>query len=116
MRRMMRGTYPENIRHRFMLELISMCSMMAAMAPVLVVLMMIRDLRAMLLAEPLFWTMMSLGMIDGFAIAFPVNVWMVARNKGRPDDDAAFPRRRPRAHQRRLTLGALFNVASALAC
>src|SRR3546814_2443949 len=29
--------------------------------------------------EPLFWMVMSSGVIAGFAVAYPVNVWMVAR-------------------------------------
>src|SRR3546814_7702940 len=29
--------------------------------------------------EPLFWMVMSIGVIAGFAGAYPVNVWMVAR-------------------------------------
>ena len=51
--------------------------MMAGMAPVMVALMMGRDMRAMWPGEPLFWMVMSLGIIAGFAVAYPVNVWMV---------------------------------------
>ena len=79
MRRMMGGTYLENVRHSFLPELISMNCMMAGMAPVMVALMMGRDMRAMQPSEPLFWMVMSLGVIAGFAIAYPVNVWMVSR-------------------------------------
>jgi manganese oxidase len=43
-------------------------------------LMMGRDMRAMEPTEPLFWGVMSLGVIVGFATAYPVNVWMVSRN------------------------------------
>jgi len=53
--------------------------MMAGMAPVMVFLMMGRDMRAMWPGEPLFWMVMSLGVIAGFAVAYPVNVWMVSR-------------------------------------
>ncbi len=42
--------------------------------------MMGRDMRAMQPTEPVFWLVMSLGVVVGFAVAYPVNVWMVARN------------------------------------
>jgi manganese oxidase len=79
MRKTMGGTYADNVRRSFLPELISMNCMMAGMAPVMVFLMMGRDMRAMWPAEPLFWMVMSLGVVAGFAIAYPVNVWMVAR-------------------------------------
>jgi FtsP/CotA-like multicopper oxidase with cupredoxin domain len=56
-----------------------MNAMMAGMAPVMSLLMMGRDMRAMEPTELLFWGVMSLGVIVGFAVAYPVNVWMVAR-------------------------------------
>ena len=79
MRKTMGGSYAVNVRRSFLPELISMNCMMAGMAPVMVFLMMGRDMRAMWPGEPLFWMVMSLGVIAGFAIAFPVNVWMVTR-------------------------------------
>jgi FtsP/CotA-like multicopper oxidase with cupredoxin domain len=79
MRKMMGGTYLQNVRRSFLPELISMNCMMAGMAPVMVALMMGRDMRAMWPGEPLFWVVMSLGIVAGFAIAYPVNVWMVSR-------------------------------------
>ena len=79
MRKMMGGSYVENVRRSFLPELISMNCMMAGMAPVMVYLMMGRDMRAMWPGEPLFWMVMSLGVVAGFAIAYPVNVWMVSR-------------------------------------
>jgi hypothetical protein len=42
-------------------------------------LMMGRDMRAMVPTELLFWGVMSLGVIAGFASAYPSNVWLVAR-------------------------------------
>jgi FtsP/CotA-like multicopper oxidase with cupredoxin domain len=78
MRKTMGGTYAENVRRSFLPELISMNCMMGGMAPVMVFLMMGRDMRAMWPGEPLFWMVMSLGVIAGFAIAYPVNVWLVA--------------------------------------
>ena len=79
MRKTMGGTYGANVARSFLPELISMNCMMGGMAPVMVLLMMGRDMRAMWPGEPLFWTVMSLGVVAGFAIAYPVNVWMVAR-------------------------------------
>src|SRR3546814_10410418 len=79
MRRMMGGTYLQNVRRSFRPWLISLNCMMAGMEPVMVALMMGRDMRAMWPGEPLFWMVMSIGVIAGFAVAYPVNVWMVAR-------------------------------------
>src|SRR5258708_3429947 len=78
MRKMMGGTYTANVRRSFLPEFISMNCMMGGMAPVMVLLMMGRDMRAMWPGEPLFWMVMSLGVIAGFATAYPVNVWLVA--------------------------------------
>lgn len=79
MKSMMGGTYWENVRKSFLPEFISMNFMMAGMAPVMSFLMMGRDMRAMEPTELLFWGVMSLGVIVGFVIAYPSNVWMVAR-------------------------------------
>jgi FtsP/CotA-like multicopper oxidase with cupredoxin domain len=80
MKLMMGGTYWQNVRNTFLPEFISMNFMMAGMAPVMSFLMMGRDMRAMEPSELLFWGVMSLGVIAGFATAYPANVWMVARN------------------------------------
>src|SRR6184192_1996306 len=80
MKSMMGGTYLENVRKSFLPEFISMNFMMAGMAPVMSFLMMGRDMRAMEPTELLFWGVMSIGVIVGFIIAYPVNVWMVKRN------------------------------------
>jgi FtsP/CotA-like multicopper oxidase with cupredoxin domain len=79
MRDMMGGSYGQNVRRSFLPELLSMNMMMAGMAPVMIFLMMGRDMRAMWPAEPLFWFVMSLGITVGFTIAYPVNVWLVAK-------------------------------------
>jgi len=78
MKSMMGGTYFENVRKTFLPEFISMNAMMAGMAPVMSLLMMGRDMRAMEPTEFLFWGVMSFGVLAGFALAYPVNVWMVA--------------------------------------
>jgi len=77
MRKMMGGSYTDNVKRMFLPELLSMSAMMAGMAPVMSLLMMGRDMRAMQPTELLFWGVMSLGVIVGFALAYPVNVWMV---------------------------------------
>jgi FtsP/CotA-like multicopper oxidase with cupredoxin domain len=79
MRDIMGGTYAENVRRTFLPELLSMNMMMAGMAPVMILLMMGRDMRAMWPSEPLFWFVMSLGVVVGFLVAYPVNVWLVAK-------------------------------------
>jgi FtsP/CotA-like multicopper oxidase with cupredoxin domain len=79
MRAIMGGRYSENVRRSFVPELLSMNMMMAGMAPVMILLMMGRDMRAMWPGEPLFWFVMSLGITVGFLIAYPINVWLVAK-------------------------------------
>jgi FtsP/CotA-like multicopper oxidase with cupredoxin domain len=78
MKSLMGGTYLDNVRKSFLPELISMNFMMAGMAPVMSFLMMGRDMRAMVPTELLFWGVMSAGVIAGFAMAYPWNVWLVA--------------------------------------
>ena len=80
MRSMMGGTYLENVRRSFVPEFISMNFMMAAMAPVMTLLMMSRDMRAMDPTQLVFWGVMSLGIMAGYALAYPSNVWMVAKS------------------------------------
>jgi hypothetical protein len=89
----MGGTYWENVRKSFLPEFISMNFMMAGMAPVMSFLMMGRDMRAMEPTELLFWGVMSLGVMAGFALAYPSNVWMVARGlkHGLMTDRSAMP-------------------------
>ncbi len=79
MKSMMGGTYWQNVRKTVLPEFISMNFMMAGMAPVMCFLMMGRDMRAMEPTELLFWGVMSLGVMAGFATAYPANVWMVLR-------------------------------------
>lgn len=79
MKNMMGGTYWENVRRSFLPEFMSMNMMMAGMGPVMTFLMMGRDMRAMAPTELLFWGVMSVGVITGFTLAYPVNVWMVAQ-------------------------------------
>ncbi len=77
MQKIMGGTYWENVRATFVPEFISMNAVMAGMVPTMVLLMMGRDMRGMEPTELMFWGIMSLGVIVGFVVAYPVNVWMV---------------------------------------
>ncbi|TIX93132.1 multicopper oxidase domain-containing protein [Rhizobium sp. P44RR-XXIV] len=77
MKNMMGGTYWQNVHNSFMPEFISMNAMMAGMAPVMAILMMGRDMRAMWPGEMLFWGVMAFGIAVGFATAYPFNVWLV---------------------------------------
>jgi len=80
MKSMMGGSYWENVRRSFIPEFISMNFMMAAMAPVMSFLMMGRDMRAMEPTQLVFWGCMSLGVMAGFALAYPSNVWLVSQS------------------------------------
>ena len=92
-------------RRSFLPEFISMNFMMAGMAPVMSFLMMGRDMRAMEPTQLLFWGVMSLGVIVGFAVAYPANVWMVVRGlkhglmTERPEMKAQ-PHKKKHGHQR----------------
>lgn len=77
MKRMMGGSYWQNVKMSFMPEFISMNAMMAGMAPTMSFLMMGHDMRAMDPLELTFWGVMSFGVIVGFTTAYPFNVWMV---------------------------------------
>ncbi|MHC2439970.1 FtsP/CotA-like multicopper oxidase with cupredoxin domain [Bradyrhizobium sp. USDA 4451] len=77
MKRMMGGSYWDNVKASFMPEFISMNAMMAGMAPTMSTLMMGRDMRAMDPLELVFWGVMSIGVMVGFSTAYPFNVWMV---------------------------------------
>jgi FtsP/CotA-like multicopper oxidase with cupredoxin domain len=79
MKKLMGGTYWQNVRSTFLPEFISMNGMMAAMAPVMIFLMMDRDMRAMQPTQLLFWGVMSIGVMAGFALSYPFNVWMVKK-------------------------------------
>lgn len=80
MKSMMGGSYLENVKRSFVPEFISMNFMMAAMAPLMAFLMMGRDMRAMEPGQLVFWGVMSLGVMAGFALAFPANVWLVSKS------------------------------------
>ncbi len=105
MKSMLGGTYWENVRRSFLPEFISMNFMMAGMAPVMSFLMMGRDMRAIEPTQLLFWGVMSLSVIVGFAAAYPANVWMVARGlkhglMTEHPEKKAQPHKKKHGHQR----------------
>ena len=77
MRDMMGGSYLRAVRHSFLPEWLSMNMMMAGMFPPMVLLMMGRDMRAMVPTELTFWGAMSAAVAVGTLVAYPINVWLV---------------------------------------
>jgi hypothetical protein len=78
MKGMMGGSYSKSIRMSLIPEWLSMNMMMAGMVPTMVWGMMGRDMRAMEPVHLVYWGTMSLGVIVGFAVALPINWWLVA--------------------------------------
>ncbi len=79
MKNMMGGSYLKAVKHSLYPEWVSMNFMMAGMFPVMVALMMGRDMRAMVPTELVFWGAMSAAVGVGLLFAYPVNLWMVSR-------------------------------------
>lgn len=75
---MLGGSYPAAVRQTFMPEWVSMNAVMAGMAAVMVILM-TRSPSAMEPVTVEFWGIMSLATLSGAVLAYPVNVWLVAR-------------------------------------
>lgn len=78
MKDMLGGSYMTAIRRSFMPEWLSMNSVMAGMIPVMVILMS-RDTTAMEATSIRFWGVMSLAILVGIVVAFPINMWLVAK-------------------------------------
>jgi hypothetical protein len=76
MRDMTGGSYWGALRASFIPEWLSMNAVMAGMIPTMVVLMS-RDMAAMHASSLRFWGVMSLATLVGFAVAYPVNIWLV---------------------------------------
>ena len=78
MRDMAGGSYARSLKGTFMPEFLSMNFLMAGMVPV-------AALAARLLGGPLspltpvFWFVMSMALMTGFVVAWPVNWWLVAK-------------------------------------
>lgn len=76
MRDMAGGSYRGALRASFIPEWLSMNAVMAGMIPTMVILMS-RDMAAMHAGSLRFWGVMSLATLVGFAVAYPVNLWLV---------------------------------------
>ena len=77
MRDMLGGSYLLAVRKTVLSEWLSMNTMMAGMFPTMVILMMGRDMRAMDPTKLVFWGTMSVAVLVGLIVAYPVNVWLV---------------------------------------
>jgi hypothetical protein len=79
MRDMFGGSYRQALKRSILPEWLSMNTMMAGMFPVMVRLMMGRDMRAMDPRELLYWGVMAAAITVGFFTAYPMNWWLVSR-------------------------------------
>ena len=80
MRDMAGGSYRRSLTGTFMAELLSMNLLMAGMVPTVMVL---RRCVGPAAADPLtpsFWFVMSMGLLVGFIVAYPMNWWLVANH------------------------------------
>jgi Domain of unknown function (DUF4396) len=78
MREMAGGSYSRSLTSTFIPELLSMNLLMAGMVPT------VMALRMQIASgtdplTPAFWFVMSIGLLVGFAIAYPMNWWLVQR-------------------------------------
>ena len=76
MRDMAGGSYRGALRMSFIPEWLSMNAVMTGMIPTMVVLMS-RDMASMHATSLRFWGVMQLATVVGFAVAYPVNLWLV---------------------------------------
>ncbi len=79
MRDMAGGSYRRALTSTFVPELLSMNLLMAGMVPTVMILKtLIRSAKDP--ADPSFWFVMSIGLLVGFIIAYPMNWWLVANH------------------------------------
>src|SRR5215510_11874072 len=79
MRDMAGGSYGRALRSTFVSELLSMNLLMAGMVPTVMAL----KSRIPAAADPMtpsFWFVMSMGLLVGFIVAYPMNWWLVAHH------------------------------------
>jgi hypothetical protein len=79
MRDMAGGSYARSLSSTFIPELLSMNLLMAGMVPAMII------LRSVLASAagpdaPAFWFVMSMALLAGFIVAYPMNWWLVANN------------------------------------
>jgi hypothetical protein len=79
MKDIMGVSYLTALKQSFIPEWLSMNAMMAGMFPVMVSIMMGRDMRAMDPRQLLYWGTMSLAIGVGFVLAYPANWWLVSK-------------------------------------
>lgn len=79
MREMSGGSYGKSLRSTFMSELLSMNCLMGGMI-VVSTLAWRNSAEAHDPAEPLFWFRMSLALMTGFVVAYPMNWWLVSNH------------------------------------
>jgi hypothetical protein len=79
MRDMFGGSYPRSLAGTFVPELLSMNCLMGGMMPVAAIAF-AQDPAAHDPAQPLFWFRMSLALMVGAVIAYPMNWWLVAHH------------------------------------
>jgi hypothetical protein len=79
MRDMAGGSYAGSLRMTFLPELLSMNCLMGGMIPVMATAFAGQS-AAHDPAAPLFWFRMSLALMVGFAVAYPMNWWLVANH------------------------------------
>lgn len=73
------GSYIRSLSSTFVPELLSMNLLMAGMIPAMVVLRSVLEPTARP-DEPVFWFVMSMALLVGFIVAYPMNWWLVANN------------------------------------
>lgn len=78
MKNTMGGSYMQALRRSFLPEWLSMNVVMAGMIPTMVILMGL-DMTAMEASSIRFWGIMSLATLVGGILAYPINVWLVAK-------------------------------------
>jgi hypothetical protein len=79
MRDMVGGSYGRALTSTFIPELLSMNLLMAGMVPTAMILKM-HIPSANDPATPAFWFVMSMGLLVGFVVAYPMNWWLVANH------------------------------------
>jgi len=78
MKDMMGLSYQQAFERTWLPEFLSMNAMAGGMFPTMIILMS-RDVSAMEPTSLHFWAVMSLGIVVGGAVAYPVNYWLVAK-------------------------------------
>jgi hypothetical protein len=79
MRDMAGGSYSRALRSTFLPELLSMNFLMAGMTPVMTLAMRVTPGSHNPLG-PAFWFVMSMALLTGFVVAYPMNWWLVANH------------------------------------